>query len=278
MAHLIQLRQRVKAIETIKKITHAMRLISMTTHARLKSRHEPIERYKNASCDLFRRLLQQDPSWTSSIFYPSPIMPRRRLYILLSSNKGLCGNFNTQLFKLLDKQHLSDIKEPIYYITIGNQAVDYIHGTATGTVLIERPDISLHTLQTLTTECMQAILQGAFTHVSIIGNTFKTFFKQVPQETVLIPYEKSHQEASSVEYMWEQPVADILPVLAEQCLRAQIYSSLFESLLAEQAARFVSMDTATRNARTLLEETQLLYNKTRQLKITKELTELMSGL
>jgi F-type H+-transporting ATPase subunit gamma len=79
------------------------------------------------------------------------------------------------------------------------------------------------------------------------------------------------------QYTWEQNPSDILDDLALQYLTATMYRLLFQSLLAEQAARFISMDNATRNAKQLLEDTQLQYNKLRQAKITRELTELSAS-
>lgn len=277
MSHLIQLRQRVKTIETIKKITHAMRLISMSTHTRLKGRHTPLIAYKNALHSLFKRLAQQEPTWTHPIFYPASGLPRRFLCIVISSNKGLCGTFNTQIFKALDAKRLELMHEQVYYITIGTQAIAYGNLHLPDRVLLKQPLLTLSTLESITHACMQIIMKEHFTHVLTIGTLFKSFFKQVPQETMLIPYEH-YTEQESLDYVWEQPASEILPMVAEQLLKARIYHILFESLLAEQAARFLSMDMATRNAHTLLEETQLHYNKTRQLKITKELTELITGL
>ena len=110
----------------------------------------------------------------------------------------------------------------------------------------------------------------------------KTFFVQKPQEAPLIPLTlKAEQELSnnqSIDYEWEQSPTSLLDELARQTILINLHYLLFESLLAEHAARFISMDNATRNAQALLEETKLQYNKLRQAKITKELTELVSSM
>lgn len=277
MSQLIQLRQRIKAIETIKKITHAMRLISMATHTRLKNKHTPVTRYKDSLQGIFKRLCQHAPDWTSSVFYPADGANPLQLYLLVSSNKGLCGSFNTQLFTLFAKNHPNFNQSNARYILIGKQAIDYKHAIPDDAILIKRSDMNIHTLESIAHECVTLIMKERFSRVTMIGNVVKTFFKQEATETVLIPYERRNHEPV-IEYTWEQPVETMLPLVAEQYLQAQIYQTLFESLFAEQAARFLSMDTATRNAHTLLEETQLQYNKTRQLKITKELIELIGGI
>jgi len=121
-----------------------------------------------------------------------------------------------------------------------------------------------------------------FTNVVIFSNELKTFFVQKPHETVLVPFtneqEKTAEPLSKDEYLWEQSPKDLLDQLAYQTLEVQLHYLLFESLLAEHAARFISMDNATRNAQSLLEETQLQYNKLRQAKLPKELTELVSNI
>lgn len=277
MSHLIQLRQRLRAIETIKKITHAMRLISISKHTRLKSKLLPVETYTQNVHFLFNRLKSQCPNWTHPIFYPSKGQPHRLLYIMVSSNKGLCGNFNTQIFDLLHKMSLDLVNDPIYYIMIGKQAVEYGKKRTSLTILENRPDISINTIDAVATDCASIIMNNQFSHVSIISNKIKTFFKQWPEETQLIPYTE-YKKQDTIEYSIEQPFTDILPVVGQQYLKAQLYRLLFESLLAEQAARFLSMDAATRNASMLLEDTKLHYNKMRQLKITKELIELIGGI
>lgn len=276
MAELIQLRQRVKAIETIKKITHAMRLISMSTHARLKGKHDPLLTYKNTLRTLFSRVHQYAPGWTHPVFFPPAHQKHHTLLIIISSNKGLCGSFNSQVFKFLEKQR-HHTQEPISYIVAGQRAIDYVHTIPGAHVLLSYTDISIQHLNAHAQECTRLIMDGNFTHVHTIGNVFKTFFRQTPQENTLIPYAWQYREPVE-EYTWEQSPEELLPILAEQYLKVRIYRAFFESLLAEQAARFLSMDNATRNAHTLLEETQLQYNKARQLKITKELTELMGSM
>ena len=115
--------------------------------------------------------------------------------------------------------------------------------------------------------------------VNIISNYVKTFFVQYPTETQLIPF--TLPKTASVElrepYIWEQSPHETLTIITETLLRITLYDTLLESLVAEQAARFIAMDNSTRNASNLLDEMSLAYNKTRQAKITRELTDLVSS-
>ena len=111
--------------------------------------------------------------------------------------------------------------------------------------------------------------------MEVLSNQLKTFFIQKPHNTQLIPFisnpEASQSPATHDQYQWDQSPADLLDQLARSTIESELHYLLFESLLAEHAARFISMDNATRNAQTLLEDTQLQYNKLRQAKIPKNL-------
>ena len=117
-----------------------------------------------------------------------------------------------------------------------------------------------------------------YTSVTIISNTFKNFFTQKVTMTQLIPFNPAHLTAATMPptegYIWDETPDTILNTLAVQYIEAQFQHLIFQSLLSEHAARFISMDNSTRNANSLLTSTKLEYNKVRQAKITTEITEL----
>ena len=112
----------------------------------------------------------------------------------------------------------------------------------------------------------------------VISSIMKNFFVQKPHASSLIPFVQQATSGTThstlEEYMWEQNPDDIIELLAQQYIDANLQYLLFQSLMAEHAARFISMDSSTRNAQNLLDTTKLDYNKLRQAKITKELNEL----
>jgi|ERR1700733_10102762 len=284
MSLLIQLRYRIKAIETIKKITHAMRLISMSSRSRLKSKEEPLQEYMQTSASLLDQLKKAVPNWRNATMSPSHNVTPNPLIILIGSQRGLCGNFNTTLFHFFEKDMLSAFNnnKNIQIIPVGKKAVNYVNSNPTYPVVAEYPELHANNLNKIAANIIAKIVSHAptFTHVTVYHNQLKTFFIQKPQRTTLIPFEahtkNNHQ--INIDYHWEQSPTEIIEQLAYQTLEIQLYYFLFQSLLAEHAARFLSMDNATRNAQNLLEETQLQYNKLRQAKITKELTELVSSM
>jgi F-type H+-transporting ATPase subunit gamma len=274
------MRQRIKAIETIKKITHAMRLISMSTHTRLKAKEHALKYYKTALSNLFIKLRSAAPSWRNELLFPSGLHEERELIILIGSQKGLCGNFNNSLFTLFQKTTRPDQLANAQIIAIGKKAVDYVHHEKIGSMVTTFTDFNYNTLNTVAATIAHMLVQQKkpFTNVTIYGNRLKTFFVQKPQHHTLIPFgledHMSSSNESTEDYDWEQTPQEMLDLLIYQYLEAELYEAFFQSLLSEQAARFLSMDSSTRNAESLLESTKLQYNKIRQTKITKEVTEL----
>jgi len=283
MAQLIQMRQRIKAIETIKKVTHAMRLISMSMHSRLRGKTPLLKNYNKEISKLFRKLRFVNPNWTNPVLYPEAPKESNPLFILIGSQKGLCGTFNTGLIKEFEKTLTEEQIKNTTFITVGKKAVDYMAKRKTKAIVKEFKDLTVRNFTSISQNIVSEILDAkpTYSSVSIFSNELKTFFVQTPTLVELIPIAEHAEEDLSKDfgedYIWYQKSDDLLDKIAPQYVAANINALLLESLLAEQAARFLSMDTATRNAKNLLEETTLKYNKLRQWTITKELTELSTN-
>ncbi len=278
MSKLIQLRHRIRAIETIRKITHAMRLIAMSSHSQLKHSHATITEYTKAVTSSFHDLLGLNPSWHNATLYPDQLKSDTIAIIVIGSQKGLCGSFNTHLFKTTSYIIQRYKGHNLELIPIGQKAVDYCTTLSRVTINHSYKNFSIHQASHIAHELTRTLSHTKISYKEVIvaSNAFKNFFTQFPKTTKLIPLSQpstlSNIDASL--YHWEQPPYEILNNMVHSYISSQLYELLFESLLAEHAARFVSMDSATRNAEGLLEAATLEYNKLRQAKITKELTEL----
>jgi len=283
MAQLIQMRQRIKAIETIKKITHAMRLISMSMHSRLRHRAPLLENYQKEVSLMFDKVRFAATDWKNVIMQPDASPESNQLVILIGSQKGLCGNFNTSLFQLFQETFPEATLADINIITVGKHAVDYMNKRSAGRMVKTFSDFSSARLGIIAGRIVNSIAHAKkpYSSVVVVANALETFFIQRPQTTTVLPLKKEFPEKTDLTpkeaYTWEQSPHEILDDLALQYLTAHIHHLLFQSLLSEQASRFLSMDNSTRNAKQLLEDTQLLYNKMRQAKITRELTELSAS-
>ncbi|MFZ5954033.1 MAG: ATP synthase F1 subunit gamma [Candidatus Dependentiae bacterium] len=272
MSQLIYLRQRIKAIETIKKITHAMRLISMSAHTRMRQQDDALKAYIKASSNLLKRVKYALPTWKNPLIEPSQKPQSRPLLILIGSQKGLCGNFNSSLLNFFFNNYKN--LNAIDIIVVGKKMIDLVTDKNIK-ISSQYSDLHVTTLTTIAQEIVKFILAKEPSSVSLVSNQLKSFFVQKPHITHLIPVEEQIADLKPTEdYHWEQSPQEVLDNLLQQIIESQIQYILFQSLYAEQAARFLSMDNSTRNAQSLLDQTKLQYNKLRQAKITKELTEL----
>lgn len=275
MAQLIQIRQRIKAIDTIKKITHAMRLIAMSSHSRLRSKEEILKQYMTTSIDLLNAIT---PS--TSLAHKTPLdmnTNATHLVILIGSQRGLCGSFNSILLHYFNEQvtQFLTFTPKIEVIVVGKQIAKELKPNDHFTTIKIYDELSNHTLGAIALTISSLIEKQQPSYSSTISNHLKTFFVQKPQTIRLFPFTlDNHKEIDTSEYLWEESPENLLNRLQYQTIQAHLHYLLFQSLLAEQAARFLSMDNATRNAQNLLTESHLQYNKLRQAKITKEITEL----
>lgn len=272
MAQLITMRQRIKAVETIKKITHAMRLISMSSHSRLRHKKIHLETYKNAFQALWSRvkhLVAPTP--------PAGECSQPDLIILVASQKGLCGTFNSTLFKYFE--HEQPIENQ-HFIGIGGYAIDYFKGH-NKVMLASYNNFSASQFVPIAQSVADLILQSPtqYKQVMVYSNYQKNFFVQRPKKTCIshLVEEQPPGTQEPVDYLLEQSPEELSKTIQQLMLTVTLEELLYDSLLAEQAARFLSMDSSTRNADNLLIEMKLEYNKTRQAGITRELTELATN-
>ena len=278
MAQLIQMRQRIKAIETIKKITHAMRLIAMSTHLRLRTKKNTLDSYDHEISTLFQKLASLEKSWEHPLLKKNTgSKTGLSLIIVVGSQKGLCGNFNTELCSFFERELLNYNRNEIHIITVGKKISEYLQKEHN--IIKEFNEFTINSLQAITRAIISSITpeKNMYDSVIVYSNYPKTFFTQKPTQTTVIPLTQPsaiQSEDLLSDYIWEQSPDEIMNFLVEQMLHTKFYYLLFQSLIAEQASRFIAMDNSTRNASELLETMRLNYNKVRQSKITRELTDL----
>ncbi|MCK9543007.1 MAG: F0F1 ATP synthase subunit gamma [Novosphingobium sp.] len=288
MEHLVNMRRRIKSIDITKKITNAMRLISMSMHTNLKDKKSNLEHYKSTfhrlwsdiSCALNQSKINKDvDNIDKNDFKKKP-----NLIILVGSQKGLCGVFNVTLFKFFEEYNLSESDN---IITVSKYAYDYVKNN--GYELFENyNNFSVSTFVHISQSITNIILKNlnSYNQILLFSNYSRTFFIQEPRKNVIYPFDinnnlntnninKSDVNKTQVtDYIFEQSAQELHKTIEQFIISINIQDLLYESLLSEQAARFLSMDSATQNAQNLLNDMKLEYNKMRQANITRELTEL----
>lgn len=256
-----------------------MRLIAMSTYSQLKSSQSSLSAYTDSIQTTFKQLRFANPDWHSSILTPDPKKNEKTLLIIIGSQKGLCGSFNTSLFKLCNNYILENSYRPssLEIIAVGQKAIEFTNQLGPYELKHSYSSYTINRIENISDELVHTIINRKTPYQSVLvaSNHFKSFFAQKPKISALIPFTSNDNQTNSWnDLIWEESPEALLNSLLSQYLNSHIYYYLFQSLYAEHAARFVSMDGATRNAESLLEATKLEYNKLRQAKITKELTEL----
>lgn len=283
MAQLIQMRQQIHAIETIKKITHAMRLISISSHSQMTNKIIFIQNYKKELLNIINILnAAKKPELSNNIINAHEKKIKKTLIILIGSQKGLTGTFNFSLFRIFEKQIHPEHSIDIDFITVGKKASDFLKKKIQPIKTYDT--FTLQTLYKIAKEIFELIINSKYEYENIIcfSNQPKSFFMQVPEKTIIFPIANKNgsteiNELEIESYIWEQPIQELYESVTKEYIYFNIQALLFDSLFAEQAARFNSMDSATKNAEDLLETLKRQYNKLRQAKITQEITEISNA-
>lgn len=288
MATLRETRTRITSVRNTSKITQAMRMVAA---AKLRRAHDAITSARPFAQQLQKILGNLAAAETDFVhpFFESRAEVRSVLVIAVSSDRGLCGAFNTNLLRAttlrlaaLKKQHPD---AAITIIPVGRRAVSALRKRSEE-IVREYPDIFLKldfsTAKDIAEYSADAFLGGRADRVEIIYNEFVSVIRQEQKVLQLLPIapsigEEAQKATTVVDYIFEPTRADILDQLLPIYLNMQVWRTLLESNAAEQAARMMAMENATSNAKDLINSLQLIYNRERQAAITKEMLEIVGG-
>lgn len=276
MSHFAHLRQRIKVIQSIRKTTNAMRMIAMSMQGRIKKRDQQLIAYTTILMRVYNQYLEADQNISgdndrvhhareSTQNSSGPVV------LLIGSQKALCGSFNEQLWHYMLSDHTALFEYPV--ITIGTQAGAFARSKKM-CIIAEYQEFSTVAMAKIAHKIVHTLIARRAQQLWVVSNVSRTFFIQQPQMTqidctmAVPPYALDTADDHE---------AELTAYLGYLHIQAQLTRLLQNSLLAEQSARFLAMDTATRNAESLLETTRLAYNKARQAHVTRELIELTSS-
>jgi F-type H+-transporting ATPase subunit gamma len=204
--------------------------------------------------------------------------------VIISSDKGLCGSFNSNLLRSIEKDLEADRWPEVELATIGRKASDYYRSRRWPLVINERETMSGLSAADgprLGQRFIEAFSSGEVDSVWLAYNSFVNMIRQDLKVERLLPIEpptvEEPEDEAQVDYLYEPDARTLLAELLPRHVETQVQRALYDSAAAEQAARMTSMDAATRNAGDMIDALTLLYNRTRQAAITKELIEIVSG-
>ena len=284
MASLKDIRKRIDSVKRTQKTTSAMKMVSA---AKLRRAEDYIreatpyaQKLKSIVSSLSTRFEgEEKDSGFGSLFRNSS--GKRTGVILVTSDRGLCGGFNSNLSKTLLQQLLDEGVECAEFAIFGRKGNDFFKRTP-HKILINHagtpPDQHLSLVREVVGEFTKRFENDELDQVLLAYNHFISVISQVPMIEQLLPIKPI--EAESVderEILFEPSPEEILQTLLEKYVQNQVYVSWLDTIAGEHAARMTSMDAATKNAGEIIDKLQLHYNRTRQAAITGELIEIISG-
>lgn len=282
MPQLIQIKQRMNAIEKTRKITCAMRLIAMSLYSKLEKQSVVLQHYTE-SCSAMITMLQEHGAHLS--LYDIHATPAEKpLIILCSSNRSLCGSMNTAMLRYFMNTRSFGGTTPNTFITVGGHAARFLEKSDEETHVLHEAELTNATATALADRLTTKIFAERYTSVTIYYTHLKNFFVQTPTHITILPLEQNEQgpgaekQSSAKKALWEQSIEQIAPTALRHYVYTSILHSLFNTIISENAARFIAMDQSTNNANSYLEALGLEYNKSRQSIITQEIAELASNL
>jgi F-type H+-transporting ATPase subunit gamma len=288
MTQLINLQRRIKAVASTKKVTRAMRLIATAAYGKLKLRHETLLGYKSATEEILAQLLKVSTKLSNPVLNPNDETNARPLFIVISSTRGLCGAFHSNLAQhAAEKLKFRRYQQPTF-ITVGKRARQLVIDAMqyrpkdSYTITAHYETLTTNTIPTIAHTTIATIMNQTtpFSFVGILSTSFRNLFLQNPKLRVVLPLSLQESSAHNADahFLWEQHPATIIDQLADHYLHTTIQQALQESLLAENAARSVAMDSATSGAEKHMNILISQHNRIRQSLITREVTELSATL
>lgn len=290
MATIKEIRDRINSVNDTRKITNAMYLISSTKLRRAKKMLTDTEPFFFATQAMISRLVRHLPEGVDNIFLETrleiPEDERRRGYIIFTDDKGLAGSYNHNVIKLAEEKIAADKGEWKLFV-IGE--VGRFHFLSKGVDIEESfmftsQNPTLHRARKIAAEILDYYYSRKLDEFYIIYTTVQgpkidtRFEKLLPLEIITdIKREKPVTDAILEEFLMEPSPSAILDNIVPNYVTGFIYGALVEAFCSVQSARMMAMDSANKNAETMIAELQRTYNRQRQAMITQEITEVVSG-
>jgi F-type H+-transporting ATPase subunit gamma len=292
MAGTKEIRLKIKSVQNTRKITKAMEMVAAS---KMKKAQERMRRGRPYAQRLLNITMHAARANTE---YKHPLLTRRGEVkrvgaVVITTDKGLCGGLNTNLLRLVLNQHKEWLVKGIEaeYCTIGNKGLGFVNrmgGKIVSQVTNYGDHPALERLIGPVKMLIDGFLEGRLDEVHIFSTRFVNTMKQEPTHAPMIPIPqewvlptgqvmKAEVGEGNWDYLYEPDPKSVLDELLVRYLETVVYQAATDNIASEQSARMVAMKAASDNARNIIDELQLVYNKSRQASITKELSEIVGG-
>lgn len=283
MANAKEIRTKIASIQSTQKITKAMEMVANSKMRKTQDRMAASRPYAESIRNVIGHLALANLGVKHSYLEDREV--KHVGYLIISTDRGLCGGLNINLFKtvLADMTSWQEKSVESELAIIGSRGVSFFSGLKANIVTQVTgmgDDPTLTELIGLVKTMLQAYDQGKIDRLYIVTNKFVNTMSQKPMIQQLIPLPPSEDgelQAKSWDYIYEPDPKSLLDIMLRRYIESQVYQAVVENLASEQAARMVAMKAATDNGANLIKELQIVYNKARQGAITNELIDIVAG-
>ena len=283
MAGAKEIRTKIKSIQNTQKITKAMEMVAASKMRKAQDRMAANRPYARKMRGVIGHIASANVEYKHPYLSDRPDV-KRVGYIVVSTDRGLCGGLNTNLFKagVKSMKEWSDKGAEIDVCTIGKKASQFfgrIGGNIVGQIsdLGDAPELAklIGTVKVM----LDAYDEGRIDRLYIVENEFVNTMTQTPQVTQLLPAEPDVDEKLQHhwDYIYEPESKAVVDHVMVRYIESLVYQSVVENVACEMAARMIAMKSATDNAGDLIADLQMVYNKARQAAITQEISEIVAG-
>jgi F-type H+-transporting ATPase subunit gamma len=282
-----EIRGKIKSVENTKKITKAMEMVAASKMRKAQDRMRAARPYADKIRNIAANLANANPEYTHPFLAEAQGTQAKAIgFIIVTTDKGLCGGLNTNVLRMVTNKtrELEAAGNRIEAVAIGNKGLGFLNRVgvpvvAQATQIGDTPH--LEKLIGPVKVMLEKFQEGKLDAVYLCYTKFINTMKQEPMVEQLLPLTTDKRQADKAahnwDYIYEPDAASIIDELLERYVEALVYQSVAENLASEQSARMVAMKSASDNAGSVIGELKLIYNKTRQAAITKELSEIVAG-
>jgi len=283
MAQTKEIRKKIGSVQNTKKITSAMELVASSKMKKTQDAMRKGKPYSKKIVELINNLAGASSEYKHPFFKNTE--QKTDIYIVVSTDKGLCGGLNSNLFKLALNNMAEREKQgrKVKALLFGRKATDVFSRLKNAEVLGSATKLGdIPTAEDVIGSAQIAISdfeEGNIGNVYLYANEFINTMSQRPFEKKLLPISsiETEEEQAIWDYIYEPRSKEILDKLLKRYIETQIYQAVIENNACEQAAKMIAMKNASENAEEIIKELQLLYNNARQASITQELSEIVGG-
>jgi F-type H+-transporting ATPase subunit gamma len=288
MPSLKEVKNRITSVISTQQITKAMKMVAAAKLRKSQERIQQMRPFAHKLNALLQNLSAAQVDSDGDNWYSEVREERKILIIAVSSDRGLCGSFNSNVFKgvnrLIEEKYAAAFaKGHVTVLTIGKKANDYFGKRKCGvhsnfTLLFS--SLSFENVSMAAEFVIDSYKHRKYDKVELVYNEFKNVATQilrVEQYLPIVPAQSANAKPPTVDYIYQPNQEEIITSLIPQSLKVQLYKAVLDSNAAENGARMTAMDKATENAGELLKQLRLTYNRTRQAAITKEILEIVGG-